>query len=729
MADLGVIDPSVQRARDQERLRILQAEQQANPNDKNIQGSISDTQNDIDTGKSYAPVDVSRGTKISSELNQSSKPVTLDDWFSSTKEQGPQQASQKQVSLDDWFPDSVMKKSSAKQEEPGFFASIPDIVKTGFINDMKSVASAKDAILKNDVGVEDPQKLWERPIETKDLSSPKLLAQKALYQVANGGSVMAGGIAGAALSSEGGPLGMIAGGALGASALTMAKELGPIYKQELRNNPKDKDAAFDNALSKAGQESIFSGIGWGLFGIPLFKNAVKNLVTQAFVVQPAVNEAQHAVQNVQAGNPAEQGLGESYLGSVVGTVVPAVGMHAAHTLVSGKEAQAKEIPAEAAAVTPVENPIQTPPPTPIEQARIDSNSVEPVVDPIAQRNATLVATYGENPAVRHVIENSGLSGLADTMARIAPKVEEARAAIEKGNENRDITSDILTALDEVSRIKAEGKSVDEVLAHGLPHEVSYEGQQLLKFIADNADKPERIGQFMENYLQAVKDMGGIPSEVRGKTFDILAERSAAKRAAEEKLAYEEKQNADDQKKQSELQPVVEQTKAENLLTELAKARASGGGINPEHQTAMELAFSNAKKLKEGKNAKPSSKTNEPVRSTQAIPEKSKPDTNQKLTKQLSESISSIDKNRLASDTQSVRKGRDITRNETVSTKPKIAEQISSERVAKNSNIMVSHNTIDMKTGKRVTIERPASEALKENDHHTKTMEALLECLA
>ena len=255
---------------------------------------------------------------------------------------------------------------------------------------------------------------------------------------------------------------------------------------------------------------------------------------------------------------------------------------------------------------------------PIDQARVDAQILKaggdlPGAGETRLKNATLLSIYGENAAVRHVIEAPDqFSAIADAMLLAAPTVERVRGTIGAQAGNRDITDDILTAVEEIGKIKESGKTVAEVLAEGATHDISYEGQQLVQFLDENAGNPKRLASFLESYLHEVESATGIPSEVRGRAFDIIAERNAARKAEEEKRqagiktkAFEKTETTAKREKASTALKAREQDRAERVLKEIAVAKAAGSGINPGHLTAIELAFKNAKPLKGKSNAKPS----------------------------------------------------------------------------------------------------------------------------
>lgn len=90
-----------------------------------------------------------------------------------------------------------------------------------------------------------------------------------------------------------------------------AQALGPLYGEALQADPGNPDHAFDQALTRAGSEGLFSGIGWAAFGVAPFKSMVKDLLVQTFGVQPVVAAAGAVAQNVEAGRPATEGVADT----------------------------------------------------------------------------------------------------------------------------------------------------------------------------------------------------------------------------------------------------------------------------------------------------------------------------------------------------------------------------------------------------------------------------------
>lgn len=243
--------------------------------------------------------------------------------------------------------------------------------------------------------------------------------------------------------------------------------------------------------------------------------------------------------------------------------------------------------------------------SPIDQARADAKVLQagnPLDgDDTRFKNATLMSIYGENAAVRHVIEGpERFAAIGDAMMAVAPMVERVRGTMEAGQEQRDITPEILGAIDEFTRMKDNGHTIADVVAHGVSHDISYEAQQFIQFLDDHADNPEKIAGFLESYLHEVEKLGGTPSQVRGNAFAIIdqqrEEREAeAEKAKQEAFAKTEKA-ANLERRETERKARFENME-DKALIDVVKAKVAGSGINKEHMTAIELAFANAKKLK------------------------------------------------------------------------------------------------------------------------------------
>lgn len=169
----------------------------------------------------------------------------------------------------------------------------------------------------------------DEPITLKGLiESPVRTAKKAVGMTLESSPIMGGGIAGAALGSEAGPLGTLIGGASGMALGNLVQTMGPNYARALQKYPNDPDKAYDESVRQttAGTGGTFaSGL---LLGVNPFSSRLKNLLAQTFVVQPAAMEATAQVEAGQTGDTERQGFApaaQAYVQNVVGSV-PALGV-------------------------------------------------------------------------------------------------------------------------------------------------------------------------------------------------------------------------------------------------------------------------------------------------------------------------------------------------------------------------------------------------------------------
>lgn len=128
------------------------------------------------------------------------------------------------------------------------------------------------------------------------------------------------------------------------------------------------------------------------------------------------------------------------------------------------------------------------------------------------RNAVLAKAYGNSPTLLRIVESldNNVRNMTTALVRVAPAVAKARESMAQGAlHDVDITTDILAAVEELSRLRAEGQSVDEYLSQAGMFEggLSEESRDLLAFLAENMRSPSRIASFIENYLAALTGAG------------------------------------------------------------------------------------------------------------------------------------------------------------------------------------------------------------------------------
>jgi hypothetical protein len=167
----------------------------------------------------------------------------------------------------------------------------------------------------------------QEPFGLEDLKHPiDQGLPKFLYKLGESTPTIEGGVVGGIAGSPLGPPGEIVGGMLGAAAGNAAQTIGPAFQAELQKTPDDKEGAFRRAMETTANSGGFSAIGWGLGAVPFFQSAVKQILFQSTVVQPAVVATQQASQNVIEGKPASQGVVDAYGQGVV----QGVGFEAGH---------------------------------------------------------------------------------------------------------------------------------------------------------------------------------------------------------------------------------------------------------------------------------------------------------------------------------------------------------------------------------------------------------------
>jgi hypothetical protein len=379
--------------------------------------------------------------------------------------EGPEGASQQAViaAVIAQYPESATaaKEKAAEPiqppelEDPGLLGAPI----AGMREAIRSFAKTKEAISggKPTVSEEEAKNLAAQPFELKDILHPITTTEKALYQLGKMAPELVGAGAGAFTGARlgalggaavpvagetgagevvGGGLGGIAGMGVGAGVVSAAKELGPYYAQALKEHPDNPNAAFKLALKQAVAEGAITGTSFALFKLEPFQNNVANLLAQAFAIQPAASAAGTAAQNIIAGKPISEGVAESYVPSVLGTVVPLVGEKIAGAAVRGAARAARGKP-EVARETPPEVPSEVPPSveTPPSEAGVTSDEQARAS---FGRDAELLADYNRlrsmgNPvgvaydtAVRRAMERTAPAAAATTEVPRGPEPAEER---------------------------------------------------------------------------------------------------------------------------------------------------------------------------------------------------------------------------------------------------------------------------------------------------------------
>ena len=259
---------------------------------------------------------------------------------------------------DNPFADLIPKTPKEAPDEPSVIGGILSAPIAGVVAGSKELGQTAQTVGGGRPEVAEDNSPAAQPVHWSDLLHPGTLAEKSLYQLGKSYPTLAMGVAGGVAGSIAGggpeePLGIVggvAGGAMGAALASGIQALGPRYAAALKET-NDPDKAFDLALQRAATEGAISGAGWAAFNWAPFQGTVKNVLLQAFGVQPGVAAAGQAAQNVEAGKPVGEGVGEAIPGAIVGTLVPMAG-HAAAERIAGRAAARAETPPTAEPVEP-----------------------------------------------------------------------------------------------------------------------------------------------------------------------------------------------------------------------------------------------------------------------------------------------------------------------------------------------------------------------------------------
>ena len=277
------------------------------------------------------------------------------------------------------------------------------------------------------------------PLAWSDLASPgSQLAPKVAYRLAEGAPAMVGGItgaiggglAGSAMApGPGTVVGSLAGGTLGTAAVSAAQTLGPYFAQALKESPDKPEEAYTKALHAAELAGVFGGASWALFPVRAFQGPVKQMMFQAFGVQPAVAVAHKASSNVVEGKPVTEDLGQSYAEGAAMTALPMAGHALATKALGAVTRPGIRVPAFEERVDPVFDSVGSREVQPV----ADVGAVIEPAEPVVARKELPIVKFRKDAAA---IESN------------LPKVEEGVTRLWRGNrpgevgQNPSFTNDL-----------------------------------------------------------------------------------------------------------------------------------------------------------------------------------------------------------------------------------------------------------------------------------------------
>lgn len=133
------------------------------------------------------------------------------------------------------------------------------------------------------------------------------------------------------------------------------------------------------------------------------------------------------------------------------------------------------------------------------------------------RNAVLAKAYGESPVLQRMTESldDNMRNVTKALIRVAPDVAKIREGIKSGDlHDADITPHILEAVEELSRLKDEGKTLSQEFAqNGLFGEkFSPETRAILTYLDANMRRPRQVGDFIKSYAEKLAAAGSPKQE-------------------------------------------------------------------------------------------------------------------------------------------------------------------------------------------------------------------------
>jgi hypothetical protein len=132
------------------------------------------------------------------------------------------------------------------------------------------------------------------------------------------------------------------------------------------------------------------------------------------------------------------------------------------------------------------------------------------------RNAVLAKAYGDSSVLARITESmdDNLRNVSRALMLAAPRVAQMRQAVQAGNRfDADITPDLMAAVEELSRVKTAGGSVQDTLAQTdlMGEQRTPEARQMLSFLNSNLRRPRRMADFINAYMDAL-DAAGDPKQ-------------------------------------------------------------------------------------------------------------------------------------------------------------------------------------------------------------------------
>ena len=145
-------------------------------------------------------------------------------------------------------------------------------------------------------------------------------------------------------------------------------------------------------------------------------------------------------------------------------------------------------------------------------ALIDGNGELNQAGYVRVRNAILARAYGGSPVLLRMVESmdNNLRNVSSALLRAAPRVAKAREAIAAGAMfDADLTDSLISAVEELSRLRSEGQSVANFLGQAgvFGPKLTPEATEILQFLDENIRRPRQIADLIGAYLDVLAEAG------------------------------------------------------------------------------------------------------------------------------------------------------------------------------------------------------------------------------
>jgi len=125
------------------------------------------------------------------------------------------------------------------------------------------------------------------------------------------------------------------------------------------------------------------------------------------------------------------------------------------------------------------------------------------------KNALLYKAYGNSSVLSRLVESADpdLKSVMGALVRAAGAVASVRSDMQDGNKpaGSDIVADLLSAIEQLAKIKAQGISIEQHLAqNGLfGKDFTDESAEILRFLNDNIRSQKRMAEFLRSYYDGL----------------------------------------------------------------------------------------------------------------------------------------------------------------------------------------------------------------------------------